>query len=152
MFWRKGFVSVHSRAYNGRELDGAESGKLVLVEENRWICRSSAVLEEIQGSGPYSKRCRGEVRGRAGVVPVGVANDDVVNVLGRVEEHAVARAAGGISDSVAQALGAVGLGDERPPDVELCLLSGRVVQVALDAEVEDEIGDAAVWRCVADEE
>lgn len=47
MFWRIGFVSIHSRAYDGRELDGAKSGKLILVEENRWIRRPSAVLEEI---------------------------------------------------------------------------------------------------------
>lgn len=127
MFWRIGLVSVHSRAYDGRELDGAESGQLVLVEENRWICRSSAVLEEIQGSRSDSKCCRGEIRGHAGVIPVGVADDDVVNVLGWIEQHAVACAPRSISDSVAQALGAVSLCDERPPDVELCLLSGRVV-------------------------
>lgn len=86
------------------------------------------------------------------MVPVGVADDDVVNVLGWIEEHAVASTAGSISDSVAQTLGAIGLCDERPPEVQLVLLSGRVVQVALDAEVEDEVGDAAIWRCVADEE
>lgn len=61
------------------------------------------------------------------MVPVGVADDDVVNVLGWIEEHAVACAARSISDSVAQALGAISLGDERPPDVELILLSGRIV-------------------------
>ncbi len=128
-----------------RELDCSSKRQLVVVEQRSRIQRTAAVAKEMLRARTDEKYSVLEVGGRADVVPVHVAEDDVVYVFW-VEKRFVIAHGGccGCTErvtSIAKTCCTVGVGDDGLPLGDVVLLGlGVACDIAFDAEVEEDVG------------